>query len=203
MCGQLPMASNKRALWSDHWHRELSLTRVREQIWSVLLGKGQVKRSVWTRLAGLLLTTNPVSHLYLCFHSVLLFIHRVVQCSSFYSPFISHCNSHTPSFSFHFFVSHFLSPSPHPPCPSHPFILLILHYSSLSFICNMYPFVQVCSWLCTSLSLSLCTWWALNQNFSVRKAFRTQSNKTVYSFGSFLRLSFFQLVMLVQQKLHT
>ncbi len=132
-----------RSHHDEHWHREVPLTRVREQIWSVLLGKGQVKRSMWTRLAGLPLTTNPVSHLYLCFRSILLSIHRAVRCSSFYSPFISHCNPHTPS--------------PPPPCPSHPFILWILHYSSLSFICNMYPFVQVCSWLCTSLSVSLHT----------------------------------------------
>ncbi len=153
-----------RSHHDEHWHREVPLTRVREQIWSVLLGKGQVKRSMWTRLAGLPLTTNPVSHLYLCFRSILLSIHRVVRCSSFYSPFISHCNSHTPS--------------PPPPCPSHPFIL---------WYCTIPRFLSsvICTRLFKSvhdyvlLSLSLCTRWASNQKgFSVKQNY-------VYSLGSF------------------
>ncbi len=109
-----------------------------------------------TRLAGLPLTTNPVFSLYLCFRSILLSIHRAVRCSSFYSPFISHCNS-TP-------------PSPPPPCPSHPFILLILHYSSLSFICN---YVPVCSSLFMIMYFSLCL--SAHGELQTRKA--SQSTK--------------------------
>lgn len=72
--------------------------------------------------------------------------HRVVRRSSFYSLFITCYVTPTlplyPSISLSPVSSlllHLLS------APSHPFILLILHYSLVSFICNMYLFVQVCS----------------------------------------------------------
>lgn len=168
-----------RSHHDEHWHRELSLTRVREQIWSVLLGKGQVKRSMWARLAGLPLTTNPVSHLYLCFRSVLLFIHRVVQCSSF---ILHSFHTVTPTLP----LSPSTSLSPTSSLLLHllpaPLILSSFWYCTiprfLSSVICAHLFKSVHDYVLLSCT-SLCTWWALNQNFSVRKAFGTQSNKTM------------------------